>query len=567
MSRRGVGSLIFTSTAMVGLALVGCAGYQRDEALVARTARGDFGSARFAAQGRLSDNPADRAYMLDRLKALILTLAEGVPEAAGVHADRVYEMLRTQGLNADNTVPSFFIGEGGARVWKGEPFEQAMGYCYVALYEASRGDFGNARAAANNSLFLLRDFSQALHGRAEAASERDAIAQREALVRAGQDTGQPDSIGVDYRAVASDFELGYALKAVCARALGDTAEAQEAAATLAQIAPHLSSLASRLAQANYNTVLVVDAGLGPAKVATGPDGAIALFRAVSPSDTAPLVVRAAGQEAGFPVVTDLNRLARDLKWNNLEDLRLAKSTIGNVLVAGGLVTAGLTANDDNPTAALIGLGVAGVGALLKGTAAADTRHCEVLPQRVYVVLLNLPVGGGDGASGSSVELSLGSSRLVLPNVPAGGGAGSASGAMTLRYVRLPLDAGAWSTRGQVLYTADTTAPARTPTLPYILGGRDVRTPAPTVMEDYYAAGLPRTITSADLLSMFREEEIQMVALNPAGGFGRHVLEGGSGLYSPQAGTTGFVRLFCQEHPAYAPRSPRVRALGESLSRR
>ncbi len=535
----------------------GCASYQRDEMTVAQAVRGDFGAARVNAQSRLTDNPGDRNYLLDRLKTLVLTLAEGVPEAAEPHADAVYQMLRTQGLNDDKTVPSFFFGEGGVRIWKGEPFEQAMGYSYVSVYEASRGNWGNARAAANNSIFLLRDFSGALQNSGPAQSDEDSVRQRERLIKAAEKSGgsadEPGEFPVDYRAVASDFELGYVLKAVSARALGDAAELNEATAQLSQVAPSLSTLAGNIRSAPFNTVIIADFGLAPRKIATGPDGAIASFRAITRSDTAPLVVRVGDSEAGFPVVTDLNRLARDLRWNNLEDLRLAKSTIGDVLIAGGLITAVATADKDNPTGALVGLGVAAVGAITKSTAQADTRHCEVLPQRVYVALLNLPAGE------STVDLSIrGSSiRMVLPGMVA------PTSGLALRYVRLPETGGSWATSGRVLYFGDG-APGPGPQLPWILGGRDVRTPSPAVMQDYYAAGLPRSITSSDLVQMYREEGISVLAQNPAAPFDRHILEAGTTLYSPQAGTAGFARLYGQEHAPYVPRSPRVRSLADQL---
>lgn len=549
--------MLKASILIAALTLGGCASYQRDERLVAATLRGDFGAARLATQGAASADLSDRGYMLDRLKALILTLAEGVPDSAGAYADGVYEVLRTQGLNADRTVPSFFLGEGGVRVWKGEPFEQAMGYTYVAVYEAARGNWGNARAAANNSIFLLRDFSGALRGRAGG----DPLAERQRLIEIAQargDTDRVDSLGVDYRPVASDFELGYALKALAARAAGDSAEANEACAQLASVAPRLAPLAEQIRAGPYNVVLVVDVGVGPAKVAAGPDGAIALFQPTMRSDDAPLVVRVAGGGAGqsFPLLTDLNRLAQDLRWNNLEDLRLAKSAIGSAMLAGGLVTAGVTAGDNNPTAALVGLGVAAVGALLKGTSAADTRHCEVMPQRVYVALLDLR------QARSTVELSVAGTpvRLVLPDVPA-----PADGRLLLRYVRVPQSPDAWTSAGRSLYASDDGPGAGRPQLPWVLGGRDVRTPSPQVMQDYYAAGLPRDVTSGDLSALYREEGVRIVAENPTGPFGRHILEGGDALYSPQAGTAGYARLFAQEHPAYRPRSPRLHALAQRLA--
>jgi hypothetical protein len=55
-----------------------------------------------------------------------VTLLTSVRPLMGALAARLYDFLRTQGVNADTTLPSFFVGEGSARIWKGEPFEQAM---------------------------------------------------------------------------------------------------------------------------------------------------------------------------------------------------------------------------------------------------------------------------------------------------------------------------------------------------------------------------------------------------------------------------------------------------------
>ena len=72
-----------------------------------------------------------------------------------------------------------------------------------------------------------------------------------------------------------------------------------------------------------------------------------------------MVTSAGGASGQFPVVTDLNRLAQDVKWTNLEDLRLAKSAIGDVLLVGGGVTA---VASRNRTAQAAGAGAAVLGA-------------------------------------------------------------------------------------------------------------------------------------------------------------------------------------------------------------
>ena len=70
----------------------------------------------------------------------------------------VYDVLRTRGINDDKTVQSVVFYEG-VKLWKGEPFEQALALSYVAMTQASLGSWDNARAATDNALFFLRDFT------------------------------------------------------------------------------------------------------------------------------------------------------------------------------------------------------------------------------------------------------------------------------------------------------------------------------------------------------------------------------------------------------------------------
>jgi hypothetical protein len=531
--------------------------YARDEQVLAQVRAGDFGPAYSAATRSAVTDTSDRSFMLDQVKILQLALAEGVPEAADPVAARLYDFLRTQGVNADTTLPSFFVGEGAARIWKGEPFEQAMALSYIAMLDATRGDWGNARASAASALFQVRDFSKALAAEKSANKNSGPSDDRERLLRAAAKEGERTG-GDGFESLvtpqASDFELGYVLRALASGESGETADRDEALKLLVQVAPRLKPLAERIAAGpqagGFNTVLVVDYGLGPRKIRYGPDGALAGFRAVTPSDDRVLMVSvAAAEPQKFEIATDLNRLAEDLRWNNLEDLRLAKSTIGTGLLIAGGVMAAAGRNDE---ITLAGLGVLLAGAALKSTAGADTRHNELLPQRTYVALLDLPAGN------PNIELWVDgtpASRLVLTglNPPP-------PGKLTLRYARLPMSAAAWTTSGAVRYANDQTGPASIEQgdLPWILGGRCVRTPSDRVLGDYQRAGHLRGYSLNDLLDLYREEGISIAGITSEGTIGRHILEGGTWLYTPLAGTTGFARLFGVDRPPYQPRSARVR---------
>jgi hypothetical protein len=543
------GTLVVLS--LIALLLPACASRRDDFSIIDAVRRGDYAAARERIIDGAPTNQNDRGYMLDRAAYIPVALADGVPKSAERTSERLYEFLRTQGLNDDKTVGSFFLGEGNARIWKGEPFEQALMFHYIGLLDGLHGEWGNVRATATESLFLLRDFSRFGGSRA---------AQRDAVLRQPGSADAPDSLGVKFETTTSDFELGYAMKAIACRELGESNELTETLDKLVSIAPRLKDFAELIRAESYNTVLVVDFGVGPEKIATGTDGVYADWRPRTRSDGAPLLVRVGGAASEFPVITDVNRLADDLRWNNLEDMRLAKSALGTGLILGGATVA---AASDDDGAKLAGLGAVIAGVLLKATASADTRHCITMPQRSYIALLDLR--GGD----STIELEVRGrpeSRLVIPAVPAGPERG-----LVLRYARLPERAGAWASAPSVRYGNDASGPlpdsaaaARGAALPWILGGRDVRTPSERVLADYRRAGVPGEMSLTDLIDLYKAEGISIEGITADPPVGRHILEGGDWLYAPAAGSAGFARLMTRDWPPYQPKSPRGRELAATL---
>lgn len=535
------------TVALAGAALAaGCASYRPDSSAMSDVARGRYGDARGRIAATMPSSRSDPGYLLARTKAGMVALADGLPEAAEPHLGEVYDLLRTQGLNEDKTVPSVVVHEG-VRIWKGEPFEQAMGYAYVAVRDMVMADWGNARAAAQDSLFLLRDFGRGAGGEsltpvqlAERAAERD------------RDGG--DYLSTGYAAAESDFALGYLLAGVANRMLGRPEEAGEHFAKASAVAPRLASLASTLESGDYDTLLVVDAGLGPEKIATGQDGVEAAFVPRERGPAVGLVVSCGGRTyTELPAVCDLNEMARDHRWNNLEDVRRVKSLLGSgLMVAGAAVAIG----SDDTEAQLAGLGMLLAGAAIRAGSKADTRHNELLPRFVYLV----PIRGADGPVTVQVAGKPGT-RLTLAGLPSG-----EHGGLTVRYARLPADpygtgsAPAWAVSGRVLYANDETGALDSPTLPYILGGRCVRTPTPDLLVEYERAGLPGDVSFGQLMELYRLEGLEPLPGPERRRARGHVLEGGQTVFTPQSGTAGFARLFGQEHPAYQPRSREVREL-------
>ena len=149
--------------------------YRADTRAMDLTARGSFGIARDDVARTMVHDPGNRAFILDRMKYVLMSMAEGIPETAETAVDQLYRMLRTQGVNANAGFATALGNEAGVRYWKGEPFEQALAYHYVGLFDALHGDWGNTRACAENSLFLLRDFSDLYDPDTDPVAQRDAV--------------------------------------------------------------------------------------------------------------------------------------------------------------------------------------------------------------------------------------------------------------------------------------------------------------------------------------------------------------------------------------------------------
>lgn len=540
--RRG-GAVIAAAAGMFLCGLQGCSGYAVDRGLVSAMGSGSYAAARVSADAALATG-RDLDRPMHEMKAVVAALADGVPAAAVAPAESLYQTLRTAGINEGKTTAAFLTTEDSARVYKGEPYEQAMSFCYVGILDGVAGDWGNLRAAVNDSLFTLRDFT----------AQRDrSEEQKQGSVKTAAEAGDPNVVGVP---VPSDFALGYALKAIAARQLHERDEVREAAAQLRQVSPRLSGLADIIENGEYNTVFVVDFGLGPEKVAVGGDRSELVFRNQTPSTPDELAVTSGEDTGAFPIVCDLNVLARESKWTNLAALRKAKSGIGTALLIAGGTSAVVGSHNRSDAAVYAGLGALVAGGILKATSYADTRQVEIMPQRVYVVLLNLPAGS------ARVEFAVNrfpESRVVLPAVPAGDAEKA-----RLHYVRLPNRGGAWASSGRVVYGNDA---ARADAglganVPWIIGGRDVRTPSDAALDDYHRAGVLQSVFSvSDLEQLYRDEGITLIAQRPKDQFvGTHILEGGTWLFTPGAGSAGFARLYGQVHAAYVARSARVKEL-------
>lgn len=535
---------------LLGLFVGGCVA-QPDRQLLRELDDGEFGRARVRLQDNVSNDRNDRNYMLDRLKLGIVALADGVPVAAEQPLEEVYRILRTQGINQDKEAVAVILNED-LKTWKGEPFEQALAFHYVAVYHAQRDEWDNARAATGNSLFQLRDFGD---DRAGQRLDKQGLVERAARDETFLDKG--------YVETETNFALGYLMNAIANQNLRRQDEADDNFHRTVELNRSLQPLVDELSHGEYNTILVVDFGPGPQKIGTGPDEAIASFRPLQPSDTRPLLVTTREGTFSFPIVCDVNTMAADHMWNNLEDVRLAKSTVGNLLLFGGMGAGGYGLASGDETAGSVGLGMMLAGLFAKAGAHADTRYCEAIPQRIYVVTLSVQ------SSDQPVELmveGLSNSRLTVLGLPV-----PAPGQKQLRYLRLPWPRVApvpWAVSGALYYNNDAmaaTATASAPSeLPYILGGRCARTLTYEMLAQAQAAGFLAGMSLSQLEDLYRAEGIEIVRPQDITVPGLHVLEGGDWRFIPEPGSTGFMRLYGQLHPPYQPRSRQVREQVESV---
>jgi hypothetical protein len=490
----------------------------------------------------------DEDVLLNTLRLGVAAMADGDAREAELALGRSFDLLSTAGLNADRTTAAVWVNEG-VRIWKGEPFEQALGYWWASAHYATRGDWENARAAIVNANFRLRDFG----------ADQDEMDVAERVAR--------DDAAIDaYDAVENDFALGRLMQGLASR-LSRTPGADEAFAAALTLRPDLAPVVDAITGGDPDTYLLIDYGKGPTKQAYGPDNALARW---APQDVGAARVRVrrgdAGVDGPFPAAADVNALAADFRWNALEDVRRAKSIIGRTLTDVGLVVA-LSNGSNQEERGLVGLGMILAGSLLRSGAEADVRYIEFAPQLVFVVPLTL---------GETTELEVivdhpsdgVTSRMVLPDVEPGTAARPRAIYLRLHGPGSPQPG--WLTSGRVAHGNDH-AGVRPGELPWLLGGTDVSTPSPAVMDRYRAAGLDPAVTLEQYRNALAAEGVR-IGSGAGGGPGerrnptyRHVLEGGRGLFTPTPDSMGYRRLFGVGHRAHQPQSREARAIAERLA--
>lgn len=337
---------------------------------VGRTAFNSYSRGDYAGAARMLEPLAvktDENFVLNNVRLGSAALADYNLDRAESAFLAAYEVLNSVGVNDGGRTLGAVLVDEKLRIWRGEPFERAMANFYLGLIYYMRGEYDNARAAFENSLFKLRDY------------------------------GEGDTSDDKYREIETNFALGYLMLGKSWQRLGDDAKARFNFERAVALRGHLASAADPERNRRSNVLLVVDFGYGPRKV-TNFDGAIVGF-APTPADGGaipPPSVIVDGRRLdvssfdGPPV--DLLALAADRRWQSLDTIRTVKSAIGTGLIVAGAYEGTRSRNSSNQAA---GLAMIGAGLLLKATSQADTRQWEMLPRTTFVLPLELPPGRHD----------------------------------------------------------------------------------------------------------------------------------------------------------------------------
>ncbi len=332
----------------------------------------------------------NKNYVLNNCRYGSCALAAGNirhAEQAFLSAQRVMSTVNT---NTGSRVLGAVVVYEGVKVWKGQPFERAMAYYYLGLIFLIKGEYHNARAAFQNSLFRLRQYAN--------PKKHLPAAQR-------------------YARIESNFALGYFGLGICYLKLGHPHLAKANFQRAEQLAPAISPVVQKMYQPGTNTLVFVDYGMGPRLRARGWYGEQTIFTP-TPEMAGPIPPIYAWdnsrpiQGISDSSMVDTLALAQDKRWLTMDTIREAKAVVGTGLMIGGAAVAANGANHNNAAELGGGLGAAALGALLAASSHADTRYWQMLPRTVYVIPAALPRGDNhihvqvDGVSNQPFQVNI-----------------------------------------------------------------------------------------------------------------------------------------------------------------
>lgn len=329
---------------------------------------GDYPQAE-ALMAPLAQKP-NEDYVLNNCRYGSCALAAGNLNHAEKAFLTAYRIMNSVNTNTGSRALGAVIVYDGLKVWKGQPFERAMAHYYLGLIFLLKGEYQNARAAFENSLFGLRKYS---------------------------DPNQSLPPAERFARTDSNFTLGYFGLGVCYLKLGNANLAKANFLRAEQLNPALVPVVQKMYQPGTNALIFVDFGRGPVRRPRGLYGQQTVFTPAPWQVGPPPPLYA--WDNGRPIsniaqsaMVDTLALAQEKRWLTMDTIRQAKAVIGTGMMAGGFAAAAYGANHRDQTLALAGLGAALLGTAIAASSQADVRYWQMLPRTVYVAPAHLVPG-------------------------------------------------------------------------------------------------------------------------------------------------------------------------------
>jgi len=298
-----------------------------------------------AAQKLFAENQdrADRNYVLYNLEVGSAAFEGGDYHTARIAFERAAQVMRGYGGGTQGLVS--LIANESAKLYKGDPYEQAMANFYDGLIYYRWGDWGNARAAFHQAL---------MSDQASAEGHREDFAVAQFMIgKCYLKMDEPDNARISFEKARAKYPQN----------------------------PYFSDDAIN----NHNVLMIIGLGRAPLKVPSGLAGSTDDYERGRYRETAANVF-ANGKPLGQA------SLAVDLLDQALTSGRSAKDTIQTIKggIKTGLVAAGAQQLADGEGDKKLGSILLLAGLLMP--AGADIRNWDLLPGEIHVLSAKLEPG-------------------------------------------------------------------------------------------------------------------------------------------------------------------------------
>jgi tetratricopeptide (TPR) repeat protein len=331
---------------LCGAALCACASDR--SAPLAEFEQGRYAEARQWYESALGGDVDDEA--LNHSDAGTVALVQGDLPAAHRHFEESFAAMADLS-SSTGAAALAVVGPESSKTWKGDPYERCMNGYYLGVTYWLMGDPDNA--AASFKAGILQD--------------------------ADSEKGEAQS----------DFAVLFFLMGMAQREASHEDRGAAALAKAHALLPHNRWL-DPSTNADANVIVVVDLGLGPEKVASGPHGSNLTFRK-RPYRAAFAEVSADGTPIGrTDRAVDVYYQAVTRGGKVIDHINAGKAVFKDAAIVGG---AFVLDNSGSGTSDAIGIAMILVGLLLP--AEADTRAWNTLPGEVQVLTAKLAPGEHD----------------------------------------------------------------------------------------------------------------------------------------------------------------------------